>query len=244
MGATTALLTLRADQHSLEPTWSSHSLLCCPVRVYWEEGYVVEPAGERSLYVAPQSEDTYYTLFDSLIDYSFLPPAKVYAAEENGDSVEIRVLQKTTVARETPETVDFFGMSTQSFSTVPEPDAEFAEVNRRYDMLYTFTGTQEERDALSKLGIQMLLPKTGETADFSMVEEYDTGMANSGGSSSDGFSWSNRSISPDWDGTDYLGTGDSYAAGQEAPFPQAFAVRVLWNGQEHGILTAEEVTAP
>lgn len=243
-GSYTALLTFRADQHSMEPTWSSHSLLCCPVRVYWEGGYVVEPAGEWSLYVAPQSEDTYYTLFDSLIDYPFLPPAKVYAAEGNGDAIEIQVLQKTTIDQENTETEDFFGMSTQPFSTVPNPDAKFAEGNRHYDALYTFTGTQEARDALTSLGIQILPLEAGETADFSIAEEYDTGMPNSSGSSSDGFSWSNLSITPDWDGTDYQGMGGSYAVGHEASFPHAFAVRVLWNGKEHGILTAEEVAAP
>lgn len=243
-GSYSALLVLRVYQLLPEPTWSSESLLCCPVRVYWEDGYVVEPAGERSLYVAPQSEDTYYTLFDSLIDYPFLPPAKVYAAEENGDSIEIQVLQKTTIDQENTETEDFFGISTQPFSTIPNPDAEFTEVNRRYDALYTFTGTKEERDALTSLGIQILPLEAGENADFSIAEDYGPGMPNSSGSSSDGFSWSNRSIAPDWDGTDYQGIGGSYAVGHEASFPHAFAVRVLWSGKEHGILTAEEVAAP
>ncbi len=246
-GSYTALLTLRADQHSMEPTWSSHSLLCCPVRVYWEEGYVVEPAGERSLYVAPQSEDTYYTLFDSLIDYSFLPPAKVYAAEENGDSVEIRVLQKTTVARETPETVDFFGMSTQSFSTVPEPDADFGETSRPYYIRYGFTGTQEERDTLIYLCVQVMAMSPGEASDFSEMDRFaaDVETTSTASWSSNNSSSVVESIPPDWDGEILWGSGlTTDGSRQNLPFPENFAVRVLWNGQEHGILTAEEVTTP
>ena len=86
-----------------------------------------------------------------------------------------------------------------------------------------------------------------EASDFYEMDRFaaDVETTSTASWSSNNSSSAVQSISPDWDGEILWGSGLSTdGSSQDFPVPENFAVRVLWNGQEHGILTAEEVTAP
>lgn len=88
----------------------------------------------------------------------------------------------------------FFGGST-SFDLTPKPHAEFSQVAVSQDRNITHLGTQEQRDAITHLGLGLEPVMAGEERpDHTDIYYHQS----SSSSSSDGSSWCNRAMEPGW----------------------------------------------
>lgn len=198
-----------------------------PVRIYQEEGYVVAPAGEATLYVQPWSlESSFEPSYGAL----FLPPAKVYYAQgESGEvTAKVHTIQQVEGA---------------ASSVTPLTSAVFTQPDSTVTTEYRFGGSEGEKAQLSSVGFQMVKVREGERApDFSDVEEQIAEVAAEGtdanGSSTAGSFWIIQKVLPDWDGTVQNESGMVCEAGGAS---DSFVVRIFWNGAEREALPLKEV---
>ncbi len=243
-GSYHAFLAFLTTQHS-ESTGIGQDVLGYPVKVYWENGYVVEPTGEKRLYLLSTEEYAYTFYAPSSVP--FLPAKTQYYAE--GESGTVRVDEYSLHEVEnTMETEGHwsFGMGGHSFDSVPKPGAEFEFEQESCVTRYRFGGSEEARQALYTLGIESM-PLTQDTpsADAAAFDAMSGNASNRywvgsefGGSSNRGF-WRYLEISDSWDGT-VTDNGSGNPFHPENPCT-GFAVRILWNGEEKEILTLKEV---
>ena len=243
-GSYHAFLAFLTTQHS-ESAGIGQDVLGYPVKVYWENGYVVEPTGEKRLYLLSTEEYAYAFYAPSSVP--FLPAKTQYYAEGESGTVMVDEYSLHEV-KNTMETEGQwpFGMGGPIFDSVPKPDAEFDFEQESCVTRYRFGGSEEARQALYTLGMESM-PLTQDTpsADSATFEAMSGNASNSywvgsefGGSSNRGF-WRYLEISDSWDGTvTDNGSGDPFHP--ENPC-SGFAVRILWNGEEKEILTLKEV---
>ena len=103
---------------------------------------------------------------------------------------------------------------------------------------YTFAGTAEDRESLTTLALQAMPVASGEEADFSALDILGPMAPGSVGSSSNGAHYSCISIDEGWGGK--LTCKDSAACDVTDGLPDAFALRVFWNGQVRETMTLKE----
>lgn len=243
-GSYHAFLVFLTTQHS-ESAGIGQDVLGYPVKVDWENGYVVEPLGEKRLYLLSSEEYSYTFYAPSSVP--FLPAKTQYYAEGESGAVRVDEYSRHEVEN-TVETEGHwpFGMGGHLFDAVPKPDAEFEFEQESCVTRYRFGGSEEVRQALYTLGVEsMPLTQDAPPADSAAFEAMSGNASNSywagsefGGSSNRGF-WRYLEIGDSWDGTvtDH-GSGNPFHP--ENPCT-GFAVRILWNGEEQEILTLKEV---
>ena len=243
-GSYHAFLVFLTTQHS-ESAGIGQDVLGYPVKVDWENGYVVEPLGEKRLYLLSSEEYSYTFYAPSSVP--FLPAKTQYYAEGESGAVRVDEYSRHEVEN-TVETEGHwpFGMGGHLFDAVPKPDAEFEFEQESCVTRYRFGGSEEARQALYTLGVEsMPLTQDAPPADSAAFEAMSGNASNSywagsefGGSSNRGF-WRYLEIGDSWDGT-VTDNGSGNPFHPENPCT-GFAVRILWNGEEQEILTLKEV---
>ena len=243
-GSYHAFLVFLTTQHS-ESAGIGQDVLGYPVKVEWENGYVVEPLGEKRLYLLSSEEYSYTFYAPSSVP--FLPAKTQYYAEGESGAVRVDEYSRHEVEN-TVETEGHwpFGMGGHLFDAVPKPDAEFEFEQESCVTRYRFGGSEEARQALYTLGVEsMPLTQDAPPADSAAFEAMSGNASNSywagsefGGSSNRGF-WRYLEIGDSWDGT-VTDNGSGNPFHPENPCT-GFAVRILWNGEEQEILTLKEV---
>lgn len=103
----------------------------------------------------------------------------------------------------------FFGGSS-SFDLTPKPNAEFSQVAISQNKTITHLGTQEQRDEITHIGLGYEPVMEGEEPpDKTEIYKHQA----SSSSSTDGSSWSNRTMDPGWGPVlDLLGGGSKFPA--------------------------------
>ena len=222
-GSTTALLVLAVEEQD-QDSLGRPGLLACPIRVYREagQGYVVEQTGERTLYLSTVSGSFY----SPDMGYPFLPADKVYQAQ--GESGQGQAALQLVYAPE----------SWAELEHSPDYDKTDWVCWSSYRVTYTFAGTAEDRENLTTLAIQTLPVAPGEEADFSALDVFGLMVPGASGSSNNGARYTCIRIDEAWDGT--LACDDGSLCDGKEDFPEAFALRVLWNDQVKETMTLKE----
>lgn len=220
-GSTTALLVLAVEE---EGGLDRPGLLVCPIRVCREagQGYVVEQTGERTLYLSTVSGSFY----SPDMGYPFLPADKTYQTQ--GESGQGQAALQLVYAPE----------SWAELEQPPDHDKTDWICWRSHQVTYTFAGTAEDRESLTTLALQAMPVASGEEADFSALDILGPMAPGSVGSSSNGAHYSCISIDEGWGGK--LTCKDSAACDVTDGLPDAFALRVFWNGQVRETMTLKE----
>ena len=222
-GSTTALLVLAVEEQA-QGSLGRPGLLVCPIRVYREagQGYVVEQTGERTLYLST----VYGSFYSPDMGYPFLPADRDYQAQ--GESGQGQAALQQVYAPE----------SWAELEQPPDYDKTDWVCWRSYRVTYTFASTAEDRESLTTLAIQTIPVAPGEEADFSTLDAFGLMVPGASGSSNNGARYTCIRIDEAWDGTLTCEDG-SLCEGKE-DFPEAFALRVLWNDQIKETMTLKE----
>lgn len=206
-----------------------------PIRVFQENGWVVEEVGERSV-LAVRPDQSQYIYDDAL------PFRRQLTAETEHGTVEMSYRTYYYVNNRYVEQGNSFigSILGASFDTTLKPDAEFESCHVSYFLDYTCTPDANggmPQEFVSILTAEMDSPD--DKIDFPEVS-LD---GNTTGSSSDGYSWINKTVSEDWDGVMWHGSGNTYyESNQKAiSFPAAFWVQIHWDGAVVEELILEEV---
>lgn len=127
------------------------------------------------------------------------------------------------------DTSGFFG-SSRSFQIQARPDARFDQVAISKNKTITHLGTQEQRDEISHIGLGLEPVHPGEERP-ERTEIYQHQSSSS--ASSDGSSWSNRSLEPGWGPVLNLYGGGSMFAGDgtETVKPEYYVCDLYINHQ-------------
>lgn len=214
----------KADRMNVE----RQGTLVYPIRIFQEagHGYVVEQAGTEVLYLSAE----FGAFFDFNQGYPFLSKDKHY--EGTGESGR----GTASVQRLYRLDHDSKMLAPPDFSKNAQKDFVVQEV---CSLEYTFTGSLEERQDLTELGLQAINMEEGETPDFSEVEKYSSIIPGSSGSGDRGYCWSAMSVSGDWNGS--VTCKQAGQVEEETPYPAGFALRVFWNREVRETLLLQEV---
>ena len=164
-------------------------------------------------------------------------PSYVYSGTAENFRVEVRY-QKTfavdNTVQNTNSTSWFFGPST-SFDTVPKPEAQFDEIYHSLWSQCIFLGTEEEKTAITHLGLSVAPMDAGEER----PSLQPLGMGSGGGSSSTGECWSSRSLDSDWGPAVSMGGGGGSSEFDTDSFllPDFYAADLYINGEKAAELT-------
>lgn len=141
-------------------------------------------------------------------------PALHYVAQYEDFYIDLRVQTVYDIENNWSYQSGFFG-STQTFNTVPIPNAEFGRVSVSHDTTLTHLGTQEQRDAMTHLGLAIKRVLPGEAPPEDQETYYTNGASSP---STSGASWSNRYLEPGW-GPElkFYGGGSKYQVEEYLP---------------------------
>lgn len=131
----------------------------------------------------------------------------------------------------------FFG-SSSSFDLTPKPNAEFSQVAISQNKSITHLGTQAQRDEITHIGLGFEPVMPGEEPP-DRTEIYT--HQGSSSSSTDGSSWSNRTMDPGWGPVlDLLGGGSKFPAKMyPTELPEYYFVELYVN---HEFVTSLNLT--
>ncbi len=236
-GSVTALLLCHANLYSDEAA-GGQGIVAYPVRVYEEDGYVVEPVGQERVYIGT-SDPT--VLLAPQYGYPFLTPDQCYQASGASGTVEMDLQTTYWIASRGSQENDFVLLGeNSSFNPVPNLSAEFTNWYTTQWVQYTFGGSAEEKQALASAGVQIVwMPEGESTPDFSEIEERaDMSEVNAFGNGSAGL-WANEEIPSHWGGTIESGGGTNALDCSM----RTFAARIFWNGTAKETLILKEVPA-
>ncbi len=164
-------------------------------------------------------------------------PSYVYSGTAENFQVEVRY-QKTFAVDNTVQKSSssswFFGPST-SFDTVPKPNAKFDEVTNNQWTRCVFLGPEEEKAAITQLGVSVLPMDEGEQR----PTLQSAGSGSGGGSSNHGEAWASRELDSDWGPVALMGGGGGTSGFDEDSFllPDCYAADLYINGQKAAELT-------
>ncbi len=164
-------------------------------------------------------------------------PSYVYSGTAENFRVEVH-FQKSVVVdntiQQTSGTSWFFGPTT-TFDTVPKPGAQFDEIYHSLWSQCIFLGTEEEKTAITHLGLSVAPMDAGEER----PSLQPLGIGSGGGSSSTGECWSSRSLDPDWGPIVSMDGGGSggHLSTDDFLLPDSFAADLYINGKKAAELT-------
>lgn len=208
---------------------------CCviiPLRVRYEDAWIVEESGERILSTVSFSQVMY--------PGSPLPWLRQLRAE--GETGYVTISSRTCyfVENAMPNTSwNFFGGT--SFDQSAKVNASFDYARTWTFTTYTCHPDAQGRQPQLSIGLQL--------AELDSVEQEvtfpnTTLSGDVGGSSSSGFDWINQTIDADWDGSVESGSGSDcpVKGNQPVSLPAAYRVQTFWDGQvvEEFMLTEEQ----
>ena len=199
-----------------------------------------EKEGERWI-VLPQ-EDIRTVQGDARVGGNLAVPAWVYEGEY-GDFT-LRVQWQTMASASSnniPSSNAFFGISSHSFDSTPNPHAEFDQVSMDYITYAVYHGDPDKKGEYTGIGVSCV-PIYGEPDGRPGVEPLDEGWlgSHSTGSSSGGSHTGTRILEDGWDDWIFLsGGGGSYTGNDTEPYslPRAYAVDLYFNGELAAELT-------
>ena len=164
-------------------------------------------------------------------------PSYVYSGTAANFQVEVRY-QKTFAVDNTVQKNSssgwFFGPST-SFDTVPKPSAKFDEVTNNQWSCCVFLGSEEEKSAITQIGLSVLPLEKGEQR----PTLRSAGSGSGGGSSNHGEAWASRELDSDWESVALMGGGGGSSGFDADSFllPDCYAADLYINGQKAAELT-------
>jgi len=192
-----------------------------PVTVRREGGWVVEETGERMRFLG-------LSLFHTLTPDTDLPWLQYYEASGQSGTVSVGVNTRYKV-NNTAQSSGWNPFGGATFDETIKPNAQFGDCVDNTYIQYTFGGSEQQRNALSHVSMEM-------TALASLDEEpvfSERNYARDGGwSSSDGTAGCGQSVTADWDGTLANGSGGTAIMKDGlAELPVGYAVRIYWDGK-------------
>ena len=198
-----------------------------------------EKEGERWI-VLPQ-EDIWTVQGDAREGGNLAVPAWVYEGEY-GDFT-LRIQWQTMVSASSnniPNSNAFFGFSSHSFDSTPNPHAEFDLVSRNYIMYAIYHGDPDKKSGYTSIGVSCI-PIYSESQEWSELEPLDENrLGNYSTSSSNGSCSGTNVLENGWDDWIFLtGGGDSLAGSDLEIYglPRAYAVDLYLNGELAAELT-------
>lgn len=205
-----------------------------PVTVWQEDGWVVEEAGERL--------PSFRSYGQSMYDGDTLPWPRTLTARTNWGTVTVQNRAVYLVDREVTPQNDIFGG--YSFSTAPQVDARFSEVQISLNYEYAPLEHTQDRGPERCAGIMLAqLDDPSQEVHFPAMSTGDTGGASTGPEGE--FDWTSVEVwRTNWNGL-VSGGGGSYLHEPKevpVPLPAAYRVRLYWDGKlvEELTLTEED----
>ena len=215
-------------------------LIAYPVKVSYEDAWVVTENGERQVYPIPST-----SAIGTVRESSAALSCRIYGHRRKRDGHR-RIIQTIYTVDNTiasGDSFNFFG--TTSFDETVKPKAEFGSCSLHTESEYIFDGSADERENLKSVGLQIAQM---EDAD-SLPEFPDAPLSgDASGSSSNGSTWASKTITDNWDGTVTSGGGSTWSGATSNSsklydFPTGYAARVFWNSDLRETLVLKEVTA-
>lgn len=210
-------------------------ILAIPLRVFREEGFVVEETGERAIYHNPY-EITSEILYGSWL----LPSLETYEAQgQYGKATAQFQTVHVIESIESTDNTDLLGRPTAR--QIPDPDAVFSCIRENYTASYIFDENKIEKQSIENLGFLIALRnEDGSLQEIPNVLESMSGSEWGGGSNEDlGVYWTYRPYEADWDGTLVVSGGSTTDSVQ---YPAGYAAQVWWNGELRETLVLEVTT--
>jgi len=210
----------------------SHRLdesLIIPVRVWYEDSWVVEECGKRKIMpgnILDLRYDEEYKDFFSI---------KTYEAKGDTGTAIVRMSNEARVNNWVPNQISFFGMGT--YSSDLKLDAVFEHIYLNESVEYTYEENAAGELPKYSFGIQSAGLVSKKQAAEIPVEKLagNGGGSTSGGGLKYGYGWSNRRI--DEENVDYRtiqSGGGAYTVYEtsefELDYPECYLVRVYWDG--------------
>ncbi len=210
-------------------------ILVIPLRVFQEDGFVVEETGERAIYHNPY-EITSEILYGSWL----LPSLETYEAQgQYGKATAQFQTVHVIESIESTNNTDLLGRPTAR--QIPDPDAVFSCIRENYTASYIFDENKIEKQSIENLGFLIALRnEDGSLQEIPNVLESMSGSEWGGGSNEDlGVYWTYRPYGTDWDGTLVVSGGSTTDSVQ---YPAGYAAQVWWNGELRETLVLEVTT--
>lgn len=225
----TALLVFYVYSYDEESHRQDESLIV-PVRVWYEESWVVEECAERKV-LPGNILDLRYD--DAYKDFFAI---KTYQAKGKTGTATARMSNEARVNNWVPNQISFFGMGT--YSSDLKLDAVFDQLYLEETVEYNYVEDEGGNTPKFSFGIQTAGLEAKEQAEEIPIEKLigNGGGSTSGGGFKYGHSWSNRQISEENKDDRTIQTGGGaytmYNVEEfEMEYPEAYLVRVYWDGK-------------
>lgn len=238
-GSYTALLTFffeyiqSVDGQQLwqrEDPYEVCAIATYPVRIFQENGWVVEETGTRTLYLLNGTNVTTFC-------YRLLPPLRLYQGIGTFGSVKARIWSSCDLEDSSGlwEGANIYSIQ------YPCPSAEFGLYHDNYNVTYTYGAENEDVHFVRQAGIQLkLLNKDGSMPEFESLPGTMGGQ-NASGNSSEGTAWSNEQIDGNWNGVIETGGGWGGIDTPEEPvLPVGYVVQVWINNELRETIVLKE----
>lgn len=155
-------------------------------------------------------------------------PGIVYSGTHTDFRIDVKVQTVYTVESTVQsDNNNFLFGSTSYFDTTPKPNADFTWAARTQGEIITHLGTAEDRDKIEVLGLSIAPVYSGENRPKNLTVPVG---GHSGGSSSNGESWSSQKTEPGWGPTiTNDGGGGTFDPNRDAVLPEFFAADLYVN---------------
>ena len=239
-GSYTALLTFFFDNvqtlDGQQLWWSAEYGDTCavatyPVRVFQEDGWVVEETGTRTLYLLNGTDVTTFC-------YRLFPTLRLYQGKGTFGSVKARIWRSCDLE----DSIGLWERVNVYSIQYPCPAAEFGTCYENYNLTYTYGAENEDTNLVHQAGIQLKpLNKDGSMPEFEDLPGTIGGQSASGNSSS-GTAWSNEQIEGNWNGIIETGGGWGGTGNpEESAFSVGYVIHVWLNSELRETIVLEEV---
>lgn len=211
-----------------------------PVKVSYDDAWVVTQNGERQVYPVSFDSDLKLNLqFGSWL----LPNLAAYTASGKSGTVTIQIQSIYSVNNTIASGGSFAFLGTTSYDETIKPKAEFASCSLTTKSRYMFGGSADERKCLRTVELQ-----TTEMKDKDSIPEFPSisHEGNSNGGNCNGSSWVSNTVTDDWDGVVSGYGGGTWSGGinyNSLDIPSGYAAQISWNGELIETLILKEASA-
>lgn len=224
-----AVLVFPVFSYSEEYDYSD-GILLIPVRVWYEDSWVVEEYGERKI----MSGGILDLIYNE--EHKELFSVRAYQATGETGVVTVRMSNSAIVNNWVQNEINFFGMG--SYSSALKTDAVFEYIYINEAGEYTYWEAANGKLPEHSYGVQMAGLESREQAEEIPIEKLsgNGGGSTTGGGLKYGYGWQNRLIYDEEsnDRTMMLGGGTyTYYDIEEVEleYPECYLVRIYWDGE-------------